>query len=109
VGPPLATALASIVNVGMLYHTLKKRGHFESDARLRRRIPRLAIAAIIMGAALYWFSPLVDPYMVGSIFRRFGALVVLVGSGVAVYGIACFLTGAFVLDDVKLIVRRGAR
>jgi putative peptidoglycan lipid II flippase len=109
VGPPLATALSSTVNVWMLYHTLKKRGHFESDARLRRRIPRLAIAAIIMGAALYWFSPLVDPYMVGSIFRRFGALVVLVGSGVAVYGIACFLTGAFVLDDVKLIVRRGAR
>jgi len=28
---------------------------------------------------------------------------------VAVYGIACFLTGAFVLDDVKLIIRRGAR
>jgi len=109
VGPPLATALASIVNVGMLYFTLRKRGHFESDARLRRRIPRLAIAAIIMGAALYWFSPLVDPYMTGSIFRRFGALVVLVGSGVAVYGIACFLTGAFVLDDVKLIIRRGAR
>jgi len=108
-GPPLATALASTVNVWMLYHTLKKRGHFESDARLRRRIPRLAIAAIIMGAALYWFSPLVDPYMTGSIFRRFGALVVLVGSGVAVYGIACFVTGAFVLDDVKLLIRRGAR
>jgi putative peptidoglycan lipid II flippase len=109
VGPPLATALASIVNVGMLYHTLRKRGHFESDARLRRRIPRLAIAAVIMGAALYWFTPLVDPYMVGSIFRRFAALVVLVGSGVAVYGIACFVTGAFVLDDVKLLIRRGAR
>jgi hypothetical protein len=35
--------------------------------------------------------------------------VVLVGSGVAVYGIACFLTGAFVLDDVKLLIKRGAR
>ena len=39
VGPPLATALASTVNVWMLYHTLKKRGHFETDARLRRRVP----------------------------------------------------------------------
>jgi putative peptidoglycan lipid II flippase len=62
-----------------------------------------------MGAALYFFTPLVDPYMVGALFRRFSALVVLVGSGVAVYGMACFLTGAFVLDDVKLLIRRGAR
>ena len=34
------------------------------------------------------------------------ALVALVGAGMAVYGIACFLTGAFVLDDIKLLVRR---
>ena len=37
------------------------------------------------------------------------ALVALVGAGVAVYGVACFLTGAFVLDDVKLLMRRRAR
>jgi putative peptidoglycan lipid II flippase len=109
VGPPLATALASTVNVWMLYHTLRKRGHFESDARLRRRVPRLAVAAVIMGAALYWFSPLVDPYMVGSVFRRFAALIVLVGAGVAVYGVACFVTGAFVFDDIKLLMNRRAR
>ena len=106
VGPPLATALASTVNVWMLYHTLKKRGHFEADRRLRRRVPRLALAALVMGLALYFFAPLVDPYMSGSIFHRFGALVVLVGAGGAVYGIACFLTGAFVIGDVKLLMRR---
>ena len=33
VGPPLATAVASTVNVWMLYHTLKKRGHFQSRSR----------------------------------------------------------------------------
>jgi putative peptidoglycan lipid II flippase len=106
VGPPLATALASTVNVGMLYHTLKKRGHFKTDARLRRRVPRLALAALIMGVALYWLSPLTDPYLTGSIFRRFTALVVLVGGGVGIYAIACFLTGAFVLNDLKLMLRR---
>ena len=30
----------------------------------------------------------------------------LVASGVAVYAVACFLTGAFVLNDVKLLLRR---
>lgn len=109
VGPPLATALASTVNVWMLYRTLKKRGHFDSDAQLRRRVPRLAVAALIMGAALFWLAPAVSPYLTGSILRRGAGLIVLVGSGAAVYGIACFLTGAFVLDDVKLLIRRRAR
>ena len=106
VGPPLATALASTVNVWMLYHTLKKRGHFEADARLRRRVPRLALAAILMGAALFWITPMVDPYLTGSIISRAGGLVALVGAGGAVYAIACFLTGGFVLDDLKLMMRR---
>ena len=109
VGPPLATALASTVNVWMLYHTLKKRGHFESDARLRRRIPRLAIAAVLMGIALYFMSPLANPYLTRSLVIRFLGLVGLVGAGMAVYGVACFLTGAFVLDDVKLLIGRRAR
>ena len=109
VGPPLATALASTVNMWMLYHTLKKRGHFESDARLRRRIPRLAIAAVLMGIALYFMSPLANPYLTRSLVIRFLGLVGLVGAGMAVYGVACFLTGAFVLDDVKLLIGRRAR
>ena len=106
VGPPLATALSSKVNVWMLYHTLKKRGDFEADARLRRRVPRLAVAAMLMGAALYFVAPVVDPYLTGSIVRRAGGLIALVSTGFAVYGAACFLTGAFVLDDIKLLTRR---
>jgi putative peptidoglycan lipid II flippase len=106
VGPPLATALASTVNVWMLYHTLKKRGHFESDARLRRKVPRLALAALLMGIALYFVAPLVEPYLTGSILRRAGGLAALVSSGLAVYAVACFVTGAFVLDDVKLLTKR---
>jgi putative peptidoglycan lipid II flippase len=109
VGPPLATALASTLNVWMLYHTLKKRGHFDSDAQLRRRVPRLALASLIMGAALFWVAPAVDPYLTGSILRRGAGLLVLVGSGAAVYAIACFATGAFVLDDLKILMKRRAR
>jgi putative peptidoglycan lipid II flippase len=106
VGPPLATALASTVNVWMLYHTLKKRGHFESDARLRRKVPRLAIAALLMGVALYFVTPLISPYLTGSLVRRIGGLIALVVSGFAVYVVACLATGAFVLDDVKLLTKR---
>ena len=62
-----------------------------------------------MGAMLFWLAPLVDPYLTGSIARRGAGLIVLVGAGVTVYGLACFLTGAFVLDDVKLLLGRRAR
>jgi len=106
VGPPLATALSSTVNVWLLYATLKKRGHFVADAQLKRRIPRLALAALLMGAAVFGFDQLLDPWLSGRIWERYIALTALVGAGVAVYSVACFLTGAFVLDDVKLLLKR---
>lgn len=106
VGPPLATAIASSVNVWMLYRTLRKRGHFQADARLRRRVPRLVLASLLMGAALFWVAPAVDPYLTGSILHRGAGLIALVTAGVVVYAVACFLTRAFVLDDLKLLTRR---
>ena len=109
VGPPLATALSSTVNVWLLYTTLAKRGYFVADARLKRRIPRLALAALLMGVAIFGVDQLLDPWLNGRIWERYAALVALVGAGVAVYGLACFLTGAFVLDDVRTLMRRRAR
>jgi len=109
VGPPLATAIASSLNVWMLYRTLVKRDHFHTDTQLRRRVPRLAAASLIMGVMLFFLAPVIDPYLTGSILQRVAGLLALVGAGVAVYGLACFLTGAFVLDDVKLLMKRRAK
>jgi len=108
VGPPLATALSSTINVAMLYRTLKARGHFEADAQLKRRLPRLALAAIVMGAAVFAFERLLDPYLTGRLIERYAALCVLVGTGVALYAIACFLTGAYRISDLKALIRRRA-
>jgi len=109
VGPPLATALASTINVWMLYRTLRKRGHFEADRQLRRRLPRLALAALIMGGVVWLLTPLIDPWLTRSLGERIAGLAALVGGGVAVYGLACFLTGAFGLDDLKTLLKRRAR
>ena len=108
VGPPLATALASTVNVWLLYRTLRERGHFEPDARLRRRLPRLALAALIMAAALVGLDRLFDPYLTGPVIERIAALAALVAGGCAIYGAACFLTGAFRPADLKVLLRRRA-
>jgi putative peptidoglycan lipid II flippase len=109
VGPPLATAISSTLNVFMLYRTLHRRGHFDADRQLRRRLPRLAIASVIMGAVIFFLHPLVDPYLTQSLMVRGLGLSVLVGSGMLIYGLACFVTGAFALDDIKLLLRRRAR
>src|SRR5438309_2056343 len=109
VGPPLATALSSTANVWMLYATLSKRRYFVADAQLKRRIPRLAVAAFLMGIAIFGLDLLLNPWLSGHIWERYMALVGLVGAGVAVYAVACFLTGAFVLDDVKILMSRRAR
>jgi putative peptidoglycan lipid II flippase len=108
VGPPLATAIASTVNVAMLYRTLAARGHFVADAGLRRKVPRLLIAAMLMGATVYAFERLLDPYLGGLLVVRYAALGVLVGAGTAVYIVACFLTRAYRIADITTLVRRRA-
>jgi putative peptidoglycan lipid II flippase len=108
VGPPLATALASSINVIMLYSTLRRRGHFEADSQLRRRVPRLALAAAAMGAAIFFLAHFADPWLTGSLVVRGLALAALVGGGVAIYALACFLTGAFAIGDLKALLKRRA-
>ena len=105
-GPPLATAIASTVNVAMLYRTLVRRGHFTADARLRRRAPRLLLASLAMGVALWFGQGLLTPYVHGTWAVRFGALAALVSAGMVVYGLATVVMGAFSKDDIALLLRR---
>ncbi|MET4663965.1 murein biosynthesis integral membrane protein MurJ [Sphingomonas sp. PvP056] len=107
-GPPLATALASTFNVALLYRTLRLRGHFEPDARLRRRAWRLALAALAMGVILWLLQGLFAPYTHGSWLIRTGAMVVLVGAGGLVYAIMTFVLGAFTRDDLSFLRRKRA-
>lgn len=105
-GPPLATAIASTVNVWMLYRTLVKRGHFVADAQLRRRVWRLALAALAMGGVLWMGQGQVIPYVHGTWAIRIAAMAALVTSGVVVYALATLALGAFSKDDLKLLLRR---
>jgi putative peptidoglycan lipid II flippase len=101
IGPPLATAVAATVNVGLLYWTLKKRGHFVADEQLKRRALRLTIAALLMGATLWPMMQLFEPYVHGSWWVRGMTMAILVGTGCLVYGIATLLSGAFTIAELK--------
>ena len=108
-GPPLATALSSTANVALLYHTLRQRGHFVPDARLRWRAWRLGVAALTMGLVLWISEDWLMPYTHGGWFARIAAMTVLVGAGSIVYGIAAFALGAFTRDDLALLRRRPSK
>lgn len=108
VGPPLATAISATVNLALLYATLAKRGHFIADAQVKRRVPRLLVAAVLMGATLWAGQRLLDPLLLGSLWQRFAGLALLVGAGGVIYALACFATGAYRPADLKQLTARRA-
>lgn len=108
-GPPLATALSSTANVALLYWSLRKRGHFVPDARLRRRTLRLLGAAIAMGGVMWFLNDRFTPYTTGAGLTRWIAMLVLVATGGLVYGIACLILRAYLPSDLRAMVRPGRR
>ena len=75
--------------------TLVKRGEFVADARLRRALPRIGLATLVMGAALWIVAAALEPWFAppsGTVVRL-GALAVLVGAGLLVYAVAVLAAG----------------
>ena len=66
VGVAMATSAAGWVNALLLIHILMRRGHFALDRRARRALPRIALAALGMGALVCRAPGLARP----GIFRR---------------------------------------
>jgi len=106
VGPPLATAISSWVNIILLYRTLRKRGHFEMDRDLLSHIVRLALAALLMAVALFAAAPLIRPFLAGNFEHRVLGLGLLVGGGILVYAVAVFATRAYSLAELRAFFRR---
>ena len=104
VGVALATALSAWFNALMLGGALVRRGQLLPDRRLRERVPRLLLAAALMGLALWALQQVMFPV---SGVLRLVALAVLVGGGAAVYfGAAHFLRGFDLREFLGLLRRR---
>lgn len=101
VGIALSTAVAAWVNAGALWWVLRRRGHFVIDPRLRRALPRLGAACVMMALLLAWLVPLVLPYMTGELVLRGGALAFLIGSGGLAYLVAARLLGLFTISELR--------
>ena len=104
IGPAAATSLSALFNVITLAVVLSRRGRLSIDAQLRRRLPRMVGAAAAMAVALVFMQQGLTPMLAGP--WRWAGLALLVGGGIAVYGLAAQLLGAFDVREVAAMARR---
>ena len=88
--------------------TLSRRGYYTLDARLKKRLPRIILSAVLMGALLLagrWL--LQGNYAEGAGFiAALWGLGVLVAGGIAGYFALAHLTGGMPLGELKSMLKR---
>ncbi|MFP7674219.1 murein biosynthesis integral membrane protein MurJ [Marivita sp. S0852] len=104
--PAIATTVAGWTMVFLLGVGGRKLGDVARfDSQFRRRIWRVCLASIVMGAVL-WLTSLLLGRMLSLAGIRFLALAGLIGTGVITYAIAGQILGAFSLRELKSAFRR---
>ncbi|HEY0837649.1 MAG TPA: murein biosynthesis integral membrane protein MurJ [Azospirillum sp.] len=107
VGLAVATSVAAWVNAGLLAWLLHRRGLYAPDARLRRNLPRMAVAGAALGGALWAGQSTLSPWLTAiDLPLRVGGLALLVGLGAAVYGVLAVVLGLIRWGDLKRLRRR---
>ncbi len=104
----VATVVAGWVNAGLLFARLLAHGHWRIDADLRRRLPRLAVAATVMAVCLHLATlGLAAAFEPGrSVLVAGAALAFLVGLGLAVHGALVIALGVIEPAMPALLRRR---
>lgn len=109
VGIALATSAAAWLNAALLGVTLSRRGHFETDAALRRDLPRIAVSSLAMGGVLVLLAQWWVDYFIADVALglRIALLLALMAAGALVYFALTFATGAFRPAMLARSLRRG--
>ena len=104
VGLAAATSFAGWINAVLLMRALRKDGGLDPDARLKDRMPRVALAVIGMGIVVGLAEVFASDLTALFFNVKLLALIVVTGAGAAVYGVLAIVTGALrpseILDSV---------
>lgn len=107
VGIAAATSIAAWVNTGLLAVSLARRGELVADAELKRRLPLLALASLLMGVGLFFAAIFLSPWIKDPrLVVEVAVIVALVAFGGALFALFCQLTGAIDLRRVVTGLRR---
>ncbi len=105
VGIALASALSSWLNVALLTAGLVRRGHLRSDARLRRRLPRMALATAMMVAGVWPAAEWLAPWFAAGTPAKAVALAVIVSLGLGLFALAAHFSGAARFGQLRQLRR----
>ena len=103
----IGTSVAGWVMLVLLWCGTRSMGIAgRMDDRLRRVLPKIIIASLLMGAAIWGLSIVMHDLFVTPTVR-YGALALLIIAGAIVYGSLIIGLGAMTLSDIKRGLRRG--
>ncbi len=105
-GIAVATTIAAWANALLLGLGLHRRGHYRMDSQLRHRLPRLALASLLMGGGLVALTLLLWPWVHGPAWERAVSLAILVVFGMALYGALCLALRAANPAELRAMLRR---
>ena len=94
-GPALASSISSWINIAVLAVLLHRRGLMQWDARLKRAVPLMAAAGLLMVGAVWLAREAIYAPLAGASITRLIGLCAMIGIGLAVYGLVGQMIGAF--------------
>jgi putative peptidoglycan lipid II flippase len=106
VGVALALTLSGWLQALALLVLLRRHGHFRLDRRARRRIPRIAAAALAMAGIVLGLRALLEPALAGGAVARFGVLALLIAVGILAFGGLVLALGGADWRDLRGQLRR---
>lgn len=106
VGLALAGAVGAWVNIALLGAILARRGYFRLPVRVLGRIGRIALAAGIMGAALWALLPFIAPWLDQAFIMRLAAIGAIMAVSLITYGGATVMLRVLDKQAVQRLMRR---
>jgi putative peptidoglycan lipid II flippase len=108
IGIAIATSIAGWTNAILLWLTLSRSDSFAWDGRLTRNLPLIALAAVLMGVALWFAGPHMTPYTtVGNpLVLRVAVLGALVLGGMVIFFGLTALSGVLTLARLRRAIAR---
>jgi putative peptidoglycan lipid II flippase len=106
VGLALAGAVGAWVNIALLGGILARRGYFRLPARVVGRLGRIALAAALMGAALWGLMQAITPWLDGPFTLRLAAIGAILGVSFVTYGAATVVLGVLDKATIQRLMRR---
>jgi len=106
-GLAAATGLAAWVNAALLFRGLRKAGVYRPCPGWPALLRDSGLAALAMGAVLYWPASQSDFWLDQGVFGRAGSLAALILAGAAVYFFVLWLRGRRPRQFIEPAVPRG--